>query len=273
LESFGEESVFVSSSDFVDAVQKWIEEGLDETIRSALLLELDRQSIGGVTRRALDGFAGTRALKECVQDLRSQSSTGDGSASSSSPSTTENILSPVSSSSSMSLEPTLVWVDDKMENNKYEVKIAASLEIRVIQLPSTAVAKLWIEQNEAELRILENQRLVQYITDNARWEAVSVSNGSVGGLSLNMSAGETILRYLRGRNLKAPVLVYCGGSIPFTTYVKEYSLAASTCEFDICRAFMAQLVSAQEAVSEEEGFWFSWALGKGFKLSSGYTLL
>ncbi len=118
----------------------------------------------------------------------------------------------------------------------------------------------------AELRILENQRLVQYITDNARWEATSISNGSVGGLSLNMSAGETILRYLRGCNLKAPVLVYCGGSIPFTTYVKEYSLAASTCEFDICRAFMAQLVSVQEAENEEEGFWFPWALGKGFRL-------
>jgi hypothetical protein len=120
----------------------------------------------------------------------------------------------------------------------------------------------------AELRTLENQGLIQYITDNARWEAVSLSKGSVGGLSLNLSAGETILRYLRGRNLKAPVLVYCGGSIPFTAYVKEFSLAASTCEFGVCRAFMAQLVSAQEAVSEEEGFWSSWALGKGFNLLS-----
>ncbi len=63
----------MSSSDFVGAVQKWIGEGLDETIRNALLLELDRQSIGGVTRRALDGFTGTRALKESIQDLRSQS--------------------------------------------------------------------------------------------------------------------------------------------------------------------------------------------------------
>ena len=50
----------------------------------------------------------------------------------------------------MSLEPTLVWVDDKMENNTFEVRIATSLEIRVIQLPSTAVAKLWIEQNESK---------------------------------------------------------------------------------------------------------------------------
>ena len=50
----------------------------------------------------------------------------------------------------MSLEPTLVWVDDKMENNKMEVQIATSLQIRVIQLPSTAVAKLWIEQNESQ---------------------------------------------------------------------------------------------------------------------------
>lgn len=50
----------------------------------------------------------------------------------------------------MSLEPTLIWVDDKMENNKVEIQIATSLHIRVIQLPSTAVAKLWIEQNESQ---------------------------------------------------------------------------------------------------------------------------
>jgi len=50
----------------------------------------------------------------------------------------------------MGLEPTLVWVDDIMENNKFEIRNAASLEIQIIQLPSTAVAKLWIEQNESK---------------------------------------------------------------------------------------------------------------------------
>lgn len=79
---------------------------------------------------------------------------GDGNISSGSPSTTESTLSPASSSSSMSLVPTLIWVDDKMENNKFEVTIAASLEIRVIQLPSTAVAKLWIEQNESKSNLM-----------------------------------------------------------------------------------------------------------------------
>ena len=50
------------------------------------------------------------------------------------------------------------------------------------------------------------------ITDNAQWEAVS--NGSSGGLSLNMSAGKTIFSwYICRRNLKVPVLVYCGGSM------------------------------------------------------------
>ena len=114
--------------------------------------------------------------------------------------------------------------------------------------------------------MLENQRLIQYITDNARWE--TVSSGSGGGLSLNMSAGETILRYLRGRNLKAPVLVYCGGSIPLTTYVKEYSHAASTCDMVVCRSFIMQLVSSEEGVDEEKGFWSSFAEGTGFKLLS-----
>lgn len=54
-------------------MQRWIGEELDETVRNALLLELDRQCIGGVTRRALDGFAGPRELKECINDLRTQS--------------------------------------------------------------------------------------------------------------------------------------------------------------------------------------------------------
>ena len=115
--------------------------------------------------------------------------------------------------------------------------------------------------------MLENQRLIQYITDNARWEAVS--NGSSGGLSLNMSAGETILRYLRGRNLKAPVLVYCGGSIPLTTYVMEYSRAGSTCDMGVCRSFIVQLASLGESVDEEQGFWSSFARGRGFKLGLG----
>lgn len=149
-------------------MQKWIGEELDETARSALLLELDKQCIGGVTRRALDRFSGPRTLKECINDLRTQLcmylvslpwnmhieillKAPEGI----SPSFSVISLSPVSStSSSMSLEPTLIWVDDKMENNKMEIQIATSLQIRVIQLPSTAVAKLWIEQNESQSSLL-----------------------------------------------------------------------------------------------------------------------
>ncbi|KAK2462201.1 hypothetical protein APHAL10511_005789 [Amanita phalloides] len=150
-ESFGEDRVFVSSAEFVVALQTWVKEDLDETLRNALLLELDRQNIGGVTCRGLEGFASGRTLKECVDDFRSRDTTSDNCYSPARSSTmSENGSSPVSASSSMSLEPTLVWIDDKMGNNKAEIKFATSLGIRVIQLPSTALAKLWIEQNEGE---------------------------------------------------------------------------------------------------------------------------
>ena len=118
---------------------------------------------------------------------------------------------------------------------------------------------------KAELQILERHGLLYFITDNARWEA-HASNANTP--ALNMSAGETILRYLRGRGFKAPVLVYCGRSIPLTSYVTAYSRAASTTHPAVCSAFMEQLVSVggAEDMEEEEGFWSSFKVGKGFNL-------
>ena len=64
--------MFASSVEFITALEKWLRQDLDETIRNALLLELDTQDIGGVTRRALEGFSGKRTLKTCIEDLRLQ---------------------------------------------------------------------------------------------------------------------------------------------------------------------------------------------------------
>ncbi|KAF8631753.1 hypothetical protein AX15_002209 [Amanita polypyramis BW_CC] len=298
--SFGEENVFVYSDEFIAALERWIQEQLNEMIRNALLLEVDRNNIGGVTRRALEGFACERTVKECVNDLRSQYSelgliliTGvlsddetimtDASLSPISPLTMNSPLSSISPlmmnsplspispsatsstlcSSPTSFEPTLVWIDDKMGNNQAEIDYAVLHQIRVIQLPTTAIAKLWIEQNRPELQVLESRRLLHFVTDNARWEAHE--NGP-GGASLNMSAGETILRYLRGRGFKAPVLVYCGRSIPLTSYVTSYSGAASTTHPAVCMAFMEQLSLARDGVAEDQRFWSSFMAGQGFNL-------
>ena len=88
-----------------------------------------------------------------------------------------------------------------------------------------------------------------------------------------MSAGESILRYLRGRGYKAPVLVYCGGSIPLTQYVTEYSRAASTNYQAVTRAFIDRLTAVDAAlqnsvqVGDDERFWLNYGEHRGFQLT------
>lgn len=43
--------------------------------------------------------------------------------------------------------PLLVWIDDNLINNTSEVAHAHELNINVIQLTSTALAKAWIEEH------------------------------------------------------------------------------------------------------------------------------
>jgi hypothetical protein len=47
-------------------------------------------------------------------------------------------------------EPTLVWIDDNPINNAGEVAEARSQGINVVEIPSTAIAKLWIEENSGK---------------------------------------------------------------------------------------------------------------------------
>jgi hypothetical protein len=50
--------------------------------------------------------------------------------------------------------PLLVWIDDRPENNYLEVEQATIKGIQVIELPSTAAAKAWVEENEGENRFM-----------------------------------------------------------------------------------------------------------------------
>ena len=92
--------------------------------------------------------------------------------------------------------------------------------------------------------------------------------------SLNMSAGESILRYLRGHGYKAPVLVYCGQSLPLTQYVMEYSRAASTNYQAVTRAFIDRLTAVDAAlhksggqIGDDERFWLNYGEHSGFQLT------
>ena len=43
--------------------------------------------------------------------------------------------------------PLLVWIDDRPENNEYEVAQARGMGIYVIEMTSTAMAKAWVDAN------------------------------------------------------------------------------------------------------------------------------
>ncbi|KAF8341018.1 hypothetical protein F5887DRAFT_1284130 [Amanita rubescens] len=64
--------ILLSSATFVTALEAWVQQSLDERLRNAVLLELDKQDIGSITRKTLQRFAGTRTLKQCIDDMRSQ---------------------------------------------------------------------------------------------------------------------------------------------------------------------------------------------------------
>jgi hypothetical protein len=74
---------------------------------------------------------------------------------------------------------------------------------------------------------------IRVISDNARIEfdpspSPPSSVSSAGQAQFNFSAGETIMRYLRGHLYEVPVLIYCGVSIPYTQYVEGYATCGST---------------------------------------------
>ena len=100
-----------------------------------------------------------------------------------------------------------------------------------------------------ELHHKEDRHQLRFITDNARWENQTVVGTRLGSF-LNPSAGEQILRFLRGRQYRAPVLVCCCLSISLTTYILSYERSGSTTSGNICLAYISAL--AEEKVDDRE---------------------
>jgi len=66
-----------------------------------------------------------------------------------------------------------------------------------------------------------------------------------------MSAGENILRYLRGRFFTMPVLIFCGASIPITQYVLSFEMAGSTVYHHMVKKYISALADG----IEDDGVW------------------
>ncbi|SJL07725.1 uncharacterized protein ARMOST_11075 [Armillaria ostoyae] len=107
------------------------------------------------------------------------------------------------------------------------------------------------------LRIADKFGRLRCVSDNARWEQdASVSTPSSyqsPRISLNIYAGETILRFLRGRQYSAPVLIAAGKSIMKTSYVLDYARAGSTCYLDVLMDFIHPLIADD---SGDDEWWF-----------------
>ncbi|KAK0201999.1 hypothetical protein DFS33DRAFT_1386284 [Desarmillaria ectypa] len=106
------------------------------------------------------------------------------------------------------------------------------------------------------LRIADKFGRLRCISDSARWEQdTSTSTASSypsSGISLNIYAGENILRYLRGRQYSAPVLIAAGKGIMKTSYVLDYVRAGSTCYLDVLLDFVHPLMTND---GEDEEWW------------------
>ncbi|RDB27645.1 hypothetical protein Hypma_003161 [Hypsizygus marmoreus] len=177
-----------------------------------LNLRLDAFGIGGITPSNLDSFIGDGRLEDVVHSFIKESDAISGymlrTPKNVQPTDTPRL-------------PLLICIDDNSINIDYEVKHALTFGINVVQLTSTALAKAWIEANKEFLKRNDDPSLIRVISDNHRTESTT-------NPFLNLAAGENILRYLRGHQLKIPVLIYAGRSIDLTTYVEQYEGAGST---------------------------------------------
>ena len=90
---------------------------------------------------------------------------------------------------------------------------------------------------------------VRFISDNVRLERTPGA-----GTYLNPTAGETFLRYLRGRFIASPVLIYTGQSITSTRYVQGYAAAGSTVSPRQALMYIVNLAGGKDNDAEWRGF-------------------
>jgi len=137
--------------------------------------------------------------------------------------------------------------------------------MRVSEISTTSgLDSYYLSIRTAELRLKEESRLLRFITDNARWENNNSPNQEQD--FLNLAAGEQILRFLRGRQYRSPVLVYCCFSIESTRYVLAYEKAGSTGWMSLCSAFIEAFGRGEMGDDGWEGYQ---AEGRGFGSGSG----
>jgi hypothetical protein len=226
---------------FCARLLSWCHGDLSKRICDLIIMQLDEFNSGVVTLQNLARALGKESLKTFVETYKRGEH----------PSLDLKLLRSASRApqgQSQLRVPLLVWVDDQPENNLYLVRKARARGVQVIQLPSTATAKFWVDENAAFLHEHDDASLIRFISDNVRVEAISESDNH---LYLNTSAGQNFLQYLRGRLFRAPVLILTGKSIDKTTFVRNYDSAGSTRKAIVCLDYITSLA---DGVNSDSGW-------------------
>jgi hypothetical protein len=138
----------VDHGKFQGALRKWFPKPLDDSACANLICRLDEYNIGTVNVTVLDEFAGPKSLEIKVAEYMFKGRTTSSSAISRNTEGTPSNTSTVAISTPPPQTPLLVWVDDNPSNNVSLVSYARDkLGITVLEIPGTAEAKVWIDEN------------------------------------------------------------------------------------------------------------------------------
>ncbi|KAG7092679.1 hypothetical protein E1B28_009013 [Marasmius oreades] len=244
MSEIGEQISYCSAEFLALALSRYLNVQTKAQAKDLLALRLDEYGAGCITLANFDAFVGGRPLMEAMMELglvqvlpfAERSDLG-----------TKSMLPDTNS-----ITPILVLVDDNPENQLETLEHARALGVDRYVFKSTAAAKNWIEWNEDMLRQADQMNRLRIMSDNSRWEEDIDSCQKSPEPSMNLRAGETILRYLRGRQYRAPVLIYAGLSMPMTNYVLQYSNSGSTCYQEVVDSFLDGLLDPEKA---DDGWW------------------
>ncbi|EJU03331.1 hypothetical protein DACRYDRAFT_115514 [Dacryopinax primogenitus] len=246
----GAKLLCVPPNTFATSLKAWYKSGLSDSACEALLFRLDEYAVGGITPSSLENFTQGRSLRVVIDEFTKQKHImpSNGKTQGAGPAVAKIVSSP---SSNLRI-PLLIWMDDDPKNNLQTVAFARSLGILVIELTSTALAKCWFEENEAFVRAHDTASQIRVISDNARYESENVPVGAgrqsfaqqgEDSVFLNWSAGEQILRYLRGR--RQPMR---------TGYVLQYAQAGSTTNTTVVTRYCQALAQRRNDDAEWRRF-------------------
>jgi len=223
----GTKNSFIQIDAFFVRLEMHIGRKINKQICRKLAMRLDEYGVGGVTPWNLSRWVGEGNLSKAIEEYHDKEHSG-----------------PLPIFSVSERQIFIIWIDDEPENIESEIEFAQKLGIQVIQLESTSEAKFWIDSNDEFLRQNDHPFRLRIISDNVRLES---HRGA--GEYLNPTAGESILRYVRGRQYNIPILIYTGASIDATTYVLDYDMAGSTSDPDMCLQFLTAFSQQDDDLS------------------------